>query len=66
MVYRNIYVLKYKRMPLHMFKGTETLLYYNNIEYVKSVPNAYNNKIDLVIDCDCQFSKWRKIEKVFK
>lgn len=66
MVYRNIYVLKYKRMPLHMFKGTEMLLYYNNIEYVKSVPNTYNNKIDLVIDCDCQFSKWRKIEKVFK
>ena len=66
MVYRNIYVLKYKKMPIHLFTGNEILCYYNSIKYVKSIDNEYNNKIDLLIDCDCQFGKWRKIEKVFK
>ena len=66
MVYRDIYVLKYKKIPLYLFKGTETLFYSGNIEYVTSVPKTFNNKLDLTIDCDCQYKKWRKIEKVFK
>lgn len=66
MIYRNIYVLRYNKMPFYLFKGHDTLYYSGQIKYVKNVPDEYDKKTDLLIDCDCQFSHWRKIEKIFK
>ena len=54
-------------MPFHLMKGTNTLFYYGNIIYnVENTPNDYNNKIDLYLDCDCSFPKWKRVEIVFK
>lgn len=66
MIYRNIYVLKYNKMPFYMFKGYNTLYYTGKIEYVKYCPDGYDKTKDLYIDCDCEFAKWRKLEKIFK
>ncbi len=66
MAYRNIYVKKYNKLPMHLFKGNETLYYSGQIFYnINNLPEMYDKNKDLYIDCDCQYAKYRKIEKTF-
>jgi hypothetical protein len=66
MVYRNIYV-RYNKMPYHLMKGLKTLYYYGNIYYsVSTPPKDYNNKLDLFFGCDCEYPKWKNVEKIIK
>ena len=67
MVYRNIYVKKYKKMPFYLMKGLKTLYYSGSIFYnVDVLPNDFDSKVDVYLDCDCQFPKWKNIERIIK
>lgn len=66
MIYRNIYILNHNKLPMYLFKGHSTLYYNGKIEFVKSKPDNFDKTKDLYIDCDCEFKKWHKIEKLFK
>lgn len=54
-------------MPYHLMKGLKTLYYYGDIYYsVSTPPKDYNNKLDLFFGCDCEYPKWKNVEKVIK
>lgn len=64
--YRDVYVKGYKKVPHSMFVGREILYYTGKVRYYDSnVPNTFNIKEDFVIDCDCIFSDFKKMQKVF-
>ena len=66
MVYRDIYIKKWKKLPMFLFKGVEILYYYGNIIYNDNIPNEYDKTQDLIIDCDCSYKKWKNIKRILK
>lgn len=66
-IYRNIYVKGYKKFPYQKLTGFITLMYTGKIiTGVQQKPDGFDDKLDLYIDCDCDYSKWRTLKKVFK
>lgn len=54
-------------MPFHLFKGSKVLYYSGNILYnVSMLPSDFDSKEDLYISCDCEFPKWKNVEKIIK
>lgn len=54
-------------MPMYLFKGYDILHYTGNIYYnIDKLPNDYDKKLDLYIDCDCQYVKWKYYNKIIK
>ncbi len=67
MVYRNIYVANYNRLPMYLFVGMDNLYYTGSIFYnIKTLPDNYDKNKDLYINCDCQFKKWKNVNKIIK
>lgn len=66
MVYRNIYVTRYKRLPLFKMKGNTALFYTGCLKFVNEIDTDFDNKKDLLIDCDCQLQRYKSIEKINK
>jgi hypothetical protein len=65
-VFNNIYVKDYKKFPYTKLKGKSILHYKGAIKfYVGGVPEKYNSKEDLIIDCDCEFENWSQLKKIF-
>ena len=61
--YRNVYI-KYDKFPYHKLTGYGTLVYTGKIVTdVKGIPEGYDPKIDYYFSCECDYPKWRKIEK---
>lgn len=66
-IYNNIYVKGYKKFPYQKLTGRKTLLYKGKIICgVTELPNEFDKKKDLYIDCDCQFSNWHHLDRVVK
>jgi len=66
-IYNNIYVKGYQKFPYQKLTGMITLMYTGKIiTGVSSKPVDFDENEDLYIDCDCDFSKWRVLKKVFK
>ena len=64
-IYRNIYIKKYNRFPYQKLSGRNDLYYTGNIYCgINDVPDEYDSKKDLYINCDCEFPKWRKLIKI--
>lgn len=54
-------------MPFYLMKGLKTLYYSGSIFYnVDVLPNDFDSKVDVYLDCDCQFPKWKNIERIIK
>jgi hypothetical protein len=54
-------------MPFHLFKGSKVLYYSGNILYnVNMPPNDFDSEKDLYISCDCEFPKWKNVERIIK
>lgn len=67
MAYRNIYIKKYNKVPMFLCKGIDTLYYYGRIFYnVNDLPGNFDKTKDMYIDCDCQYAKIKRFEKILK
>ena len=65
-IFNNIYVKDYKTFPYQKLSGRKTLLYRGKIICgVAETPKEYDSKKDLYIDCDCQFSDWKNLKRIF-
>lgn len=52
---------------MFLCKGIDTLYYYGMIFYnIKNIPSEFDKKQDIYLDCDCQFNKIKRIEKIIK
>lgn len=61
-VYRDIYVKGYKKFPTQKLTGRNDLLYTGKVICgVTETPTGYDKDVDLYINCDCDFPKWRKL-----
>lgn len=64
-VYRNIYVKGYKKFPYQKLTGRNCLVYSGEIILgVEELPDEYDKKKDLYMNCECDFSKYRNIYKL--
>lgn len=64
-IYRNVYVKDYKRFPYQLLKGRNTLLYNGKVICgVSTLPKEYDEKKDLYINCDCDFSNWKNLKRI--
>jgi hypothetical protein len=64
MVYRNIYIT-HKKIPMFLFKGIDVMHYYGKIFYnIENLPNDFDDKKDIFLNCDCQFKKIKRIDKI--
>lgn len=65
-VYRNVYVFGYTKFPYQKLSGRHTLLYKGKIVCgVDRIPDEYDDDKDMYIDCDCDFSQWRNLKRIF-
>ena len=63
---RDVYT-RCDRFPRHKLSGYGTLEYTGRIiTGVKGVPEGYDPKLDYYFSCECDYPKWRKIEKKTK
>lgn len=52
-------------MPFHLFKGSKILYYKGKIFYnIEELPEEFDSKKDLYFSCDCEFPKWRNVERI--
>ena len=64
-IYRDIYVKGYKRFPYQKLTGRKTLMYRGKIYYdVSSLPKNFDNDKDLYMDCECNFSEWKNLQRI--
>ena len=64
-IYRYIYVKGYKKFPYQKLSGRNTLMYRGKIICdIDSVPPEYDSKQDLFISCDCDFPKWKNLNRI--
>lgn len=64
-IYRDIYVKGYKRFPYQKLTGRNTLLYRGKIICGVDIPPAqFDDKQDLFISCDCDFPKWKNLQRI--
>lgn len=64
-VYRDVYVKGYRRFPYQKLTGRMDLLYSGDVFLeVDELPEKYDKDMDLYINCDCDFSKYRNLYKV--
>jgi hypothetical protein len=64
-IYRNIYIKGYKKFPYQKLTGRNILLYRGKIICgIDNIPDDFNNKLDLFISCDCDFSKWKNLQRI--
>jgi len=62
--YRNVYVKGYKRFPYQKLTGRNALVYTGEIIFVDNLPDEYDKKKDIYLNCECDFSKYRNIYKI--
>lgn len=65
-IYRNVYVQGYKTFPYQKLSGRKTLMYRGKVMCIDSIPDEYDSKQDILFDCDCDFSEWKNLKRVFK
>lgn len=66
-IFRNIYIKDYKIFPYQKLTGRNTLYYSGKIFYnINTLPPDFNDKIDIYLNCDCDFPKWKNLKKIFK
>lgn len=64
-IYRDIYVKGYKKFPYQKLTGRTNLLYRGKVICgVDSPPPEYDDKQDLFISCDCDFPKWKNLNRI--
>lgn len=65
LIYRNIYIKGYERVPYQKFTGRKVLMYRGKVIFYKDiVPDKYDPEQDFLIDCDCEFPKWKNIKRI--
>lgn len=64
-VYRDILVKGYQKFPYQKLTGRMTLLYSGRIVCgLEERPADFSEADDLYIDCDCDFAKWKSLQRV--
>jgi hypothetical protein len=52
---------------MFLCKGIDTLYYHGRIFYnVNNLPDDFDKNKDMYIDCDCQYAKIKRFEKILK
>ena len=65
--FRNIYVKDRESFPYRMLSGKDVLNYTGKIIYYKFViPSDYDSHQDIVFDCDCEYTQWRRLNRIFQ
>lgn len=64
-IYRDIYVKGYKRFPYQKLSGRKTLMYRGKIYCdVSTLPKGFDKDKDLYMDCECNFSEWKNLQRI--
>lgn len=64
--FRNVYVKGYDKFPYTKLSGSKVLYYTGKLIYYKgTLPKECVVGTDFVFDCDCEFSEWKKLNKIF-
>lgn len=64
-IYRDIYVKGYKRFPYQKLTGRKTLMYRGKIYCdISALPKNFDNDKDLYMDCECNFSEWKNLQRI--
>ena len=68
MVYRNVYIKGHNegKIPASLLRGMKVLRYTGEVHYgVEKVPSSFDSGKDIYITCDCTFSSYHIIKKIF-